>query len=232
MVLLYLSPTWFAGYDIFLEVLFALVTLAIAFYSLKIYKLSGQRESKLFGISFLLISISYSLWAILNGFALSQLNENQCALYLENVGMLINLGIYGHILFFLSGIATLAYMTLKIESLKAYSLILLLVLLATILVEEKQMIIYLLSSILLIYIISAYIEEYSKNKNKKVLMILLAFFFLFFGRLDFIFSTISYRFYVLGHVLELAAYALALISLILVIKHQQKNKSMGLRRIP
>src|SRR3990167_8701069 len=107
--ILYCSPRWFYGYDIILEIVFAIITFAVAMYSFRIYRLSGQRDSRLFGFAFLLISASYSLWAILNGFAVSQLESARTILELERANIWRYLGIYAHILFFLGGMSTLPY---------------------------------------------------------------------------------------------------------------------------
>lgn len=222
----YLSQTWFSGYDILLEVIFSIITLIVALYSFKVYRLAGQRESKLLGISFLLISISYSLWAILNSFALRELNEAQSRFTLTDLmhyGLISSIGIYGHILLYLTGIITLTYMTLRIKSSKIYSLLICLVLITSFLVEEKYIVIYFLSSILLLFVIIGYVEEYWKNKNKGVLLTIYAFMLLFLGRFDFVFSTSRYIFYVVGHLLELVAYMLILISLLIVIRQGQKK---------
>jgi hypothetical protein len=221
---LYNSPVWFLGYDIFLEVVFALVTLAVALYSFKIYKISDQRESRIFGISFLSISISYSLWAILNGFAVSKLlNESYCFLDIKSATIFSALGIYTHILFFLIGLIALTYMTLKVKSSKIFSLIFALVILPALLIEEKHIVLYLFSSVLLLFIIAGYIDEYRSKKNKKVLLTFFAFVFLFFGRFDFIFTKHNPLFYVAGHFLEMIAYVLILISLVEVIINKPKK---------
>jgi len=221
-----MSFSWFSGYDIWLEILFAVVTLAIAFYSLKIYRLCGQRESKLFGISFLLVSISYSLWAILNIFALSTFLSAQNYLNFENIlkiGYLMGLGIYAHIIFFLAGMVTLAYMTLRIKNAKVYWLLMALTLITALLIEEKYLVLYFISSILLFFISYGYFEDYQIHKNHKLLLSLFAFIFLFLGRFDFVFSSNKYIFYVVGHLFELVAYLLLLISLIGVMRCKPKK---------
>jgi hypothetical protein len=222
--LLYYSPFWFLGYDILLECLFALVTFAVAMYSFRIYKISSQKELKFFGVSFFLISLSYFLWAILNGFAVSKLAAQRCCfLDFNSIGRLLTIGAYAHIVFFLAGLVTLTYTSFKTKNYKIFMLLSSLVLLIAFLVEEKYLILYLLSAVLFFFIAYNYLEEYQIKKNKKVLLILIAFVFLFFGRLGFVFSLAHQTSYVFGHLLELLAYTLILISLILVIKHRPKK---------
>ncbi|MDP3881909.1 MAG: hypothetical protein Q8Q31_03465 [Nanoarchaeota archaeon] len=222
--ILYCSPQWFYGYDIILEVVFALITLAVALYSFKIYRLCGQRESRLFGTAFLLISVSYSLWAILNGFAVSELENARTILEIEKANIWRYLGVYAHIFFFLGGVTTIAYMTLKDKNARLYSLLFILVLAGVVFAEQKYLATHILSVILLLYIMLGYTNQYSENKNKKVFLTLLAFTFLFLGRFEFIFSPSKNVFYVVGHVLEFAAYLLILTSLIMVIKQGNRKK--------
>ena len=222
--ILYCSPRWFYGYDIILEIVFAIITFAVAMYSFRIYRLSGQRDSRLFGFAFLLISASYSLWAILKGFAVSQLESARTILELERANIWRYLGIYAHILFFLGGMSTLTYMTFKNKNARLCSLIFVLALTAVILAEQKYIATYLLSVILLFYIIIEYINRYSASKNKNLLLTLGAFIFLFLGRFEFIFSPSQNIFYVIGHILEFTAYILILASLITVIKQGNKGK--------
>ena len=75
MVNLSFIPSWFFGYGVILELAFAVITLAVSLYSFKIYRMSDQEQSRLFGISFLLFSISYFIQSALNFAILSELNE-------------------------------------------------------------------------------------------------------------------------------------------------------------
>jgi hypothetical protein len=55
---------------------------------------------------------------------ISKINENICnVLKIQAVDTLNAIGIYAHMLFFILGLATLTYMTLKSNSKKTYSLI-------------------------------------------------------------------------------------------------------------
>ena len=219
MVHLPIVPEWFFGYDIFLELAFAIITLVVSFYAFKIYKLSGQRQSKLFGTAFLFISISYFIQSFLNFFRISVLDENICeALKIVSVNFLNTTGIYTHIIFFGIGLITLTYMTLRIKNAKTYSLLAILFLLSILFSSNTLFLFYLLSSILLIYIVTHYLINYLKNKQTKTLLVLVAFAFLLFGSIHFIFSVNHGLYYVIGHFLELIAYLLILINLILVVK--------------
>src|SRR3989344_7613445 len=94
MTQIYLVPRWFQGYDVTFEIVFALITLAVSLFSFKIYKLSQQKESKYFGISFLLISLSYFVWAFLNLRLVSEIKEGVSALELKDLLVFSTASIY------------------------------------------------------------------------------------------------------------------------------------------
>lgn len=219
MVHLPFVPEWFFGYDVLLELAFAVITLIVSFYAFKIYKLSGQRQSKLFGTAFLFISVSYFVQSFLNFLIISKLNENICATFkINSIHFFNTLGVYTHIILFGIGLVTLTYMTLRIKNVKTYSLLLIITILSLLLSSNTLYLFYLLSSVLLIYIFVHYLTNYLNNKQSKTLLVLIAFAMLLFGHIHFIFSLNHGLYYVIGHFLELVAYLLILINLILVVK--------------
>jgi hypothetical protein len=213
------SPDWFAGYDIFLELLFAVITLLISAYAFKVYRLAGQKQSRLFGISFLLISVSYIIESFLNFAILSNLNSQVCStLNVGNLVLINNIGIFVHMAFYISGLLVLAYMTLKIKSPKTFTLISLITLIIFVLEPQKMFMFYVISSVLLIYIVMHYLLNFVHDMQPKKLIVLTAFSFLLFGSIHYLFSVNHQLFYVISHFLELIAYLLLLINLILVVK--------------
>jgi hypothetical protein len=216
---IYFVPNWFLGYDMLFELAFAIIALIVALYAFKIYKLSGQKQSRLFGISFLFVSLSYFLQSLLNFLIVTKLNTNVCqALRISSVELLNTFGIYMHIIFFLAGLVILTYMTLKIRSPKTLSLLFILTFLFLLLGSNRHYLFYVLSSILFIYIVIHYLVNYLKQKHYNTLLVLVAFIFLLFGSIHFIFSVNHGLYYVIGHFLEFFAYLLILINLILVVK--------------
>ena len=213
-------PHWFAGYNALLEMMFFVITLLVGAYALRIYQLSGQRQSKLFGISFLLISAAYLIQSILN-FAGSYSMASGCNMQsMSTLHSLSNAGIYAHIILFMTGLVTLAYMTLKIKDFWAYPLFLVAILAVLLLSSNKLYFFYVLSSILLVYISFHYLRNYLKSRKMSALIVFTAFLFLLFGKIHFIFSIDHGTFYVAGHLLELVAYSLILINLVTVVRRK------------
>ena len=224
MVNIYLIPSWFFGYqsfsyDAIIELAFAIITLIVSIYAFKVYKLSQQRQSKLFGIAFSFISASYFIWSIIN-FNILERAEDTIPTYINvsNINALITIGVYIHILLFMTGLITFTYMTLKFKSAKTYSLLLLITLISLFFSSNVLYLFYVLSSILLIYVVIHYFRNYIEHKQAKTLLVLIAFILILFGSIHFLFSVNHAIYYIISHFLELIAYLLILTNLILVIK--------------
>lgn len=219
-------PNWFFGYNIFFEVIFAIVTLLVSFYAFKVYRISGQRQSKLFGMSFLFISAAYSIQSLVNFSNLFNPSSATCSMMnVSSVHYFDLAGIYAYVIFFIIGLITLAYMTFRVNDVKLYSLLLAIVLLALLLSSNTFFMFYLLSSVLLFYITRHYLENYFDNKQAKTLLVLIGFAFLLFGKIHFIFALNHGAYYVAGHFLEFVAYALILTNLMMVVrKNEQKAR--------
>ena len=215
-----MMPQWFSGYNSILEMMFFAVTLLVGAYALKIYRLSGQKQHKLFGLSFLMISASYILQSVLNflnrySMAGGCNMQTMSSIYSLNVA-----GIYLHMLLFIIGLVTLACTTLKIKDLKAYFLFAAIAIGALIFSSIKLYFFYVISSILLIYISLFYLRNYLQSRKTNALIVFIGFLFLLFAKIHFIFSVDHGAFYVAGHMIELVAYALILINFISVIRRK------------
>ncbi|HLG25116.1 MAG TPA: hypothetical protein VI564_09360 [Candidatus Nanoarchaeia archaeon] len=211
-------PYWFVGYNVMLEILFSAVAFLVGAYALKIYKISGQRQSKLFGISFLMIAASYFIQSALNfasGYSMSQGCNMQS---MSSMYYLNTLGIYSHMILFTTGLVTLAYMALRIKDPKAYFLFVAIAIGTLLISSNKLHFFYVISSILLIYLSFFYLKNYLQGRKKNALIVFIGFLFLLFAKIHFIFSIDHSIFYVAGHMLEFVAYVLILMNLITVLR--------------
>lgn len=218
MSIVYLVPNWFYYLAIILELLFALASAVVAYYAFKVYGISGQREGKIFGISFALISLAYFIKALINWFVLSEIGNGLRVLSLDGLSKLGIFGLYSHVILFVAGLAMLAYMTLKNKSRRVYFLILCVPLAALYIGRNEAFAFNLVSSIFLIYLCSHYYFEYKQNKNQKTLIVLCAFILLFFSGMGFVFAPNFYVNFVIGHIFELMSYVLISVSLALTMR--------------
>lgn len=220
MAQIIMAPIWFFNYNTLLELAFAIITLFVCIFSMNIYKLTKQRQSKLFSVGFLLISVSYFLQSLLNFQILSEFNEHGSILLedMKELASLSVIGTYLQILFFILGLIMLVYITLDIKKIRIYFLLAVITIFSLLLSTNKIYLSYVFSSIFLIYISLHYFKNYINHKQIKTLLVLVAFIFLLFGSIHFIFSVNHLIYYIIGHVLELIAYLLIIINLILVVK--------------
>ncbi len=221
---LFLIPQWFFGYDVALELLFAVVTLLVSFYAFKIYKLSMDNNLKFFSLSFFLIALSYLAQAVLNFIILDRLDDTVCGMInLQSVYLLDLFGIYFHSILFLLGLIVLAYVAMKMSDPGTFFLILFLVLGALYFSPYKTFMLYFLSTIILGLISFYYIRNYWNNRKTTSLLVAISMVLLFISCLYFIFATENMIYYVIGHALEFIAYLVVLVSLFMILRVGRKH---------
>ena len=213
---LYIIPEWFLGYDIALNLLFGIITLIVSLYAFKIYRLSSLKQSKLFGISFSFISISYFVQSFLTIILLSKIHVNKI-ISLTYFNTLYNLALYLHILLFIIGLVTLVYMTLNVNSKKIFSLILLLSLSPFLFTHDALHLFHMVSSLLLVFIFYHYMLNLLNKKSLKNFLVTSAFGLIFISSIIFMLALNYSIYYVIGDVIALVAYLLILINLIIII---------------
>ena len=211
-------PNWFLGYGLIFELAFAVITLAVSLYSFRIYKLSGQKQSKLFGTAFLLFSLSYFIQLFINIGIIFELNEVMTLLEFQDILTLNSLAIFSHMVFFTLGLVTLAYMILNLKNKWVYIGFMALSMLFIFFSADRISFFYVLSSLLLIVISVYYLKNYLKNKHSRTILMVVAFIFLFLGHAHFIFLINHENYYVVGNFLEFFAYTLILINLLKVLR--------------
>lgn len=218
MFFTYLSPNWFSGYDVTLELIFAIIATIISAFAFKIYRTTNLKQIKLFSISFGFIALSYVVQAIFNTAAIMEVHESNILMELKSIVFLKIMGLYTHMVLTIIGLCILAYMTFKIDKTRVLWLMLIISILGIFLSVNNLFIFFIFSVVYLMAITWHFITNYLEHKEKKTLLIVTAFLFLLFGNLHFIMSVNHQLFYVIGHILELIAYMLILINFYLVLK--------------
>lgn len=219
-----LISDWFIRPYMILEVLFALMTLIVSLYAMHIYFLSGQKQLKQFGLSFLSISAAYMIESLVNFNIVEKLNftlEN--AIHLGNATSFNLIWLVASMVLYFLGIFTLMYTTLQMNSIKAYLFMIISLLLSMAFVTDKFFVYYMLISIMLIYIVQHYIDNTLRYKELKTLLVLMAFIFLLLSNIPPLLSIPESAvgiYIIIAVVLEFIAYALILLNLILVVKNE------------
>jgi hypothetical protein len=218
MAFFYLAPDWFFGYDIALELLFGLVTALVAFFSFKVYNICGERECKYLGFAFGSISIAYFLWPLLNLFALSKGEGGINTLALNNLSAFILTGIYLHVVLFILGLATIAYLTFNVRNNNLYALLVSLSIIGVIMSTRVGWAFNFVAAVLLFYVSLYYLSKYRRAKDHRIFLVASAFVLLFFARIVLILATRNHLLYVVNHVVEFIAYVLIAISLVKTLR--------------
>ncbi|MFA5992711.1 MAG: hypothetical protein WC796_03325 [Candidatus Pacearchaeota archaeon] len=220
MTHLYLIPHWFFIYSIVFEAIFAIAAGLVAYFSFKVYSLCKQKESKWFGLGFMLISISYIVWLIINLFLIDNISDAVQAVNIEQIAFMYSAAIYSHMVLFILGIIFITCTTLKSGNIKMCSLLSIVSLFAVALSCNKGLVFYILASVFLAYLAIYYAYHYFKKRKTRNLISLIAFVLLFISHIHFIFATTNYLYYVLGHIFELVGYILILVQLLIIVKHK------------
>lgn len=219
MAFTYLAPPWFLGFDLALELVFAVTAMILALFALRIYRATSQRPAKLFGTGFFLISISYFIQAGLNFLALGELGEPAPLIaHIPEALAYQTLGIYLHIFLMLSGLVVLLYMSFNSKNRKMLAAALLIVLLPLLFDVNILYTFYLISTICLAFIAWYYVNNYLARRQSLSLLTAAAFILLLIGSAAYFFSINEQLFYAVGHVLQFAAYILILINFYMVLK--------------
>lgn len=214
MSLMYFSPSWFFGYDVVLEIFFAIISLMIGLFAYRIYKITEKKRIWLFGIAFVLIGTSYIFQSILNFFILSELNANICSsIKVMTVAQFDMMGMTAHMTFMTAGLVMLAYMTFRTEKTSALWLLQLISFAAIFTSRNEIFMFFIVSSIYILYLAIHYLHYYLIKKESKILLVFSAFVLLAIANLQFLFAVDRSLFYVIGHILEFFSYLLILINL-------------------
>lgn len=227
MAQFYLIPSWFFGFGLALELLFGIITLAVAIYSFIVYKYCLERECRLFGLGFLSLALSYFSWAFVSWYVPFRLKAQGGVISLDEFSGLTGVGVYLHVFLFLVGLTTLTYLTFDIRGKRNYSLILSLVLILLIFAQQKIVAFYFTSALLLLYVLFYYGRGYIDNEGPRNPYLLLAFVFLFLGSVDFTLSAVNQVHYVAGHILYLIGYLFILINFIIMFRPLRERARTG-----
>lgn len=215
-------PQWFANSGIILEIVFAIVTLMIAAYAYKIYKISKQRYILLFGLSFFSITIAYFIQAIINFLIQRSISSRDIlSSIIPNHIPLIQLSVLAigiHILFMIAGWALLAYVSLHEKNLRIFFLLTTISFIGLLFASNTILIYYLLASAFLGFITYQHYKKHNIQRNYNSMRIFFGFGLIFLGNIQLAASTFSIIFYFLGHITVLVGYILLLINLIKGLK--------------
>jgi hypothetical protein len=210
------TPSWFYAYDLVFHLIFALTSLLLAAVSTKLYNLTGQRQAKLFGIGFFLISASYFTKLLFDSIIFWQWDKTS----LQSILTIEYWSTYLHYSLALSGLLVLLYMTFQIKNLKILAAMIGMSIVAQAFCEEPFLCFYLISVICFALISLFFLQNYSRNRCSLAFFSAMAFVLLLVSSILFVLPADNDLLYVVGHVFELTAYILILANFCLLFKRR------------
>lgn len=226
MFRLFLTPTWFNGWDIVFNVVSIIVALLIAAYSWRVFHFNKENKYAYFSLAFVLVAVSLLFQSFTNTVLYYTPIRDAVAITLSPatgpglkyadlfyrgaffVQMFSMLSAW-LLIFFLSQ-KSRARLT-KFYEVSQIALFGYLILLISFISNFKYFVFYLTSLVLVGLIVLNYYKNYlNTNKNKYAFQVMLAFLSLFIANIFFIFVFVSQPLYALGQVFMLGGFLLLL----------------------
>ena len=221
MYRLFFTPGWFNGWDIVFDAVGLLITLLIAAYSWRMYRVNGDNKFAYFSFAFLLVGLSFLAKIVTSGILYYTPVRDVAADVLRPVaGQRLELSqLFYRAGFFLQMVTMLGGWLLiffisqksrarlrKFHEVTQIALFLYLVLLISVVSNFKYFVFYLTSGVLLGLIVLNYYKNYLENNNQHTYRIL----FILIGNFFFIFVFLAQSFYVIGELFLLLGFLLLL----------------------
>lgn len=216
------TPLWFGISEIIIQLIFMLVTFFIAFFAYKVYRISRQKSLFLFSLAFIAVSFGYFIEALFNYLLFLGVRTTHLLPVFSGttqpVFQLSILAIGLHMLFMVSGLALLSYVTLKERGIKVLTLLLSLSLVGLVMSAHIGVTFYLITSIFLLFITAQYFQRHARKPTTNSLMVFLGFGMLFLGTVQLAFASTLDLLYISGYFISLFGYLLLLANLLRVIR--------------
>lgn len=221
---LFLPDYWFFGLDSIFEFTFFLITLAICFKAYKVYKLSHNHNAKYFWYGFSLISLSYFIKSLTNLSAHSVIRGHGFTPAVAKDTLLyFAWGYYAYLILIMIGLLFISFIALQNPNRRTRYLVALLVIALSFQSYHKVLNYYVTTTIFLLIICYHYLKSYQAKKSKNTLLVGAGFGCLLLGHLTFALMETHILYYVTGHLLELLAYLMLLMNLLMVTWYTKKH---------
>lgn len=225
-----LTPNWFLGGDVLIEIFSFLILLLFSIFSVKSYKLSKNKNSLYLGLGFLLIAVA-ELATTITKFVLyydttfTQYIGHMAITYhvVKSVDIFYYIGFFFNKLLTLFGLFIIYRLPGKKISASDLILIIYFILVSAIFSYTSDLVFHLTAILLLAFIIECYSEIYKKNKSENTINLIIAFSILALSHVILIFAT-SGAIYVFAQIVQLVSYIILLVVMINILKHGGKKK--------
>ncbi len=209
------GPDWFFGIDSLFEGFAFIALLLVTLFSFKAYKFTKDKKFRSFAFGFGLMALAELARALADLFVYAGWNVKPLAL----------LGLYGGYMgLALVSLVVLFAITLKTTQ-KAPVIALMMVSLVLILLSTSyRLSFHSISFILLAFISYHFIRNFFEKKSVCAFLVCSSFVLLGLAQVAFIFDIVKQRFYIIGHLVHLLAFAALLVALVRVLRVPVKRK--------
>ena len=226
-----LTPDWFLGTDVLIEIFGFIILSLFFYYSIKSYKLTKNKNSLLLGGAFLLIALA-ELATIFTKVVLyydttftRQIGKMIVTQQvIQSVDIFYYIGFFFHKFLTLLGLYIICRLPLRKKLTGDLILVLAFLIIAALFSQGFYYLFHITALILLSLILKNYWEIYKKNKSNNTKMLIIAFGMLGLSQVLFIISSIGIL-YAAAQVIQLVSYLTLLILIIRIVKHGKKKKS-------
>ena len=226
-----LTPDWFLGIDVFIEIFSFIILSLFFYYSIKSYKLSRNRNSLLLGGAFLLIALAelatiFTKLVLYYDASFTQSIGQAVVTYnvVQSVDIFYYIGFFFHKLLTLVGLYVIYRLPLKRRLSGDIILVLAFLVISALFSQGFYYLFHVSALLLLILIINNYYGIYKENKSNNTKMLIIAFSMLALSQVLFIISKIGVL-YAAAQIIQLVSYLTLLILIIRIVKHGKKKKS-------
>jgi hypothetical protein len=209
------GPSWFFGIDSIFEGFAFIALLLVTLFSFKAYRFTKDKRYRTFAVGFALMALSVVCRALADFFVYADVS----------VKPLVMLGLYGGYMgLALVSLVVLFAITLKTKD-KAPIIALMAVSLVLILLSNSyRLSFHSISLILLAFISYHFIRNFIVKKSLCAFLVCSSFVLLGLAQVAFIFDIVKQRFYIIGHLIHLLAFAALLVALVKVLRVPVKRK--------
>jgi hypothetical protein len=217
------TPKWFLGIGMSLELLFALVTILIAFFAYRTYKIAKQREILLFSIAFFSIGIGYLQEVIYNSSLIFGFTRTSLIPIIGSSANFLNLGLMVgliHMITFIFGLSLLIYTIWPKRNKKLFGVIVGLALIGLLTSGNVILTFFLITSLMFFTLTLHYYQIFERKKTKYSLYLFMGFFALFLGHIQLAAATNLSMLFIASHITTFFGFLLLLINLLRAIKSE------------
>ncbi len=217
------GPSWFYSIGFGFEIFALLVTLLIAFYSLRVYNITKDRRYLYFTLAFLSITASYIIRAAADYVAYTHLigripNVTEALSKVATLPFLYSIAYFIHVFFMLAGFMILVAVFLRIDNIRTVSLLFILALILAFLSQSTFFAFHITLIIMLLYIVIHLFHNHSKIRKVNSFIVLYSMLALLVSHIFLLLVSVERLYFVVGNVLQLAGFALLLLNMVLVFR--------------